>query len=73
MKKDCSTAKTSPISVTTKLSAVIWLPFGRGMLMYADTQSTAAKSAISTRFWVVKVVLFLVIELFICFLLNKCY
>ena len=54
IRKDCDNGNTSAIMVTTKLSAVIWEPFGRGILIYADAQSTAANNAMMTKDFVLK-------------------
>ncbi|MDD6400931.1 MAG: hypothetical protein PUG10_04895 [Lachnospiraceae bacterium] len=48
MKKDSARGNTSEINVIMKFNSVICVPFGSGMLMYADTHKIAAKSAIMT-------------------------
>ena len=47
--KDCCTGKRNAISNTIKFRKVIWEPEGSGMLMYAETHSTAVNSAIITK------------------------
>ncbi len=47
---DCFTGNVRTIIVIIKVNAVICVPLGRGMLMYADTHNTAANIDIITRF-----------------------
>ena len=47
---DCLTGNVRIIIVIIKVNAVICVPFGKGILMYADTHNTAANIDIITRF-----------------------